>query len=78
MQYGALEPEASLDTLPPNERPPDGWPPSGEINMDDVCFRHSLDTPLVLKSLTCYIRPAEHVSKIFNLCLYYYASCVHV
>ena len=61
MQYSALEPEAPLETIPPNEKPPDDWPQTGEIAMDDVCFRHSPDTPLVLKNFSCYIRPAEHV-----------------
>ena len=62
MQYSSLQPEASLDTRPPNEKPSPDWPRRGEIVLEDVSFRYSKDSPLVLKSLSCTIRPAEKVS----------------
>ena len=61
MQYSALEPEAPLETIPPNEKPPDDWPQTGEIVMDDACFQYSYDTPMVLKSLCCSIAGCEKV-----------------
>lgn len=60
-QYSALEPEAPLDTSPPSKKPPPNWPQRGEIVLDNVSFRHSEDTPIVLKSLSCTIKPAEKV-----------------
>ena len=69
-QYSALEPEAPLDSTPPSRRPPHDWPQRGEIVLDDVSFRYSEDTPTVLKSLSCTIRPAEKVSALLlDLCV---------
>ena len=64
IQYSSLEPEASLETRPPNEKPSPDWPQRGEIILDDVSFRYSKDTPLVLKSLSLIINPAEKVSTL--------------
>ena len=64
IQYSSLEPEASLETRPPNEKPSFDWPQRGEIILDDVSFRYSKDTPLVLKSLSLIINPAEKVSTL--------------
>ena len=61
MHYSALEAEAPLETTPPNEKPPDDWPQTGEIVLDNVCFQYSHDTPMVLKSLCCRITCCEKV-----------------
>ena len=68
IEYGALDPEPPLKTLPPHQPPPSSWPSRGEIAMEDICFRHSLDSPVVLKNLSCYIQPAEHVRCIALRC----------
>ena len=73
MQYSSLEPEASLETLPPNEKPSPDWPQKGEIILDDVSFRYSKDTPLVLKSLSLIINPAEKVSTLTLMAIVYYS-----
>ena len=65
-QYSALEPEAPLDTAPPSKKPPPEWPQQGEIVMNKVSFRYSEDTPVVLKSLSCSIKPAEKVIIIMD------------
>ena len=77
IQYSSLEPEASLETRPPNEKPSPDWPQRGEIILDDVSFRYSKDTPLVLKSLSLIINPAEKVNTlapIGNSALFCYAG----
>ena len=61
MGYSNLESEAPLETLPPHEKPPPAWPERGEIVLDDVSFRYSVDLPLVLKSLSFHIKPSEKV-----------------
>ena len=61
LQYSALEPEAPLDTTPLSKKPHPDWPQTGEIVLDDVSFRYSEDTPIILKSLSCTIKPAEKV-----------------
>ena len=63
MGYSNLESEASLETLPPNQKPCSEWPNKGCIEMDDVCFRYSEDLPLVLKSLSLYISSGEKVGQ---------------
>ena len=61
MEYSGLEPEAELETLPPNENPPASWPDKGTITMKDVAFQYSSELPLVLKDLCFTIQPAEKV-----------------
>ena len=61
MEYGRLEPEASLETLPPNQKPPDDWPKHGELSMEDVAFRYAPELPMVLKNLSFSLRPSEKV-----------------
>lgn len=60
-QYSALRPEAPLDTTPPGKKPPPDWPQRGEIVLEGASLRYSEDTPTILKSLSCIIRPAEKV-----------------
>ena len=67
LAYGRLESEASLDTLPPSSPPPSGWPDKGQMEVSDLCYRHSPDGPLVLKGLSCVVQPHEKVSSL--LCL---------
>jgi ABC-type multidrug transport system fused ATPase/permease subunit len=61
MRYTRLEPEAELETLPQNEKPPPSWPDKGMITMEDVAFQYSSELPLVLKDLCFTIQPAEKV-----------------
>ena len=61
MGYSQLEPEAPLETLPPQEKPPPAWPEKGEVVLEDVSFRYSPDLALVLKSLNFHIKPSEKV-----------------
>ena len=61
MNYSKLQSESSLETLPPNEKPPADWPDKGQITMDNVCFQYSSDLPLVLKDLTFSVQPAEKI-----------------
>ncbi len=61
MDYGRLEPEASLETLPPYDKPSPTWPDKGGLEVDEVSFRYSDDLPLVLKSLSFSVKPSEKV-----------------
>ena len=61
LAYGELESEASLDTRPPSSAPPSDWPDKGEIELSDLCYRHSPDGPLVLKGVSCVVKPREKV-----------------
>ena len=61
LQYSTLQSEASLETLPPNKKPPPEWPQQGEILLNDVSFSYAADTPAVLKSLSCHIPAGEKV-----------------
>ena len=61
MAYSRLEPEASLETLPPHPQPPTGWPDKGGLEMEEVSFRYNDNYPLVLKSLSFSIKPSEKV-----------------
>ena len=61
MAYSRLEPEASLETLPPHPKPPTGWPDKGGLEMEEVSFRYNDNYPLVLKSLSFSIKPSEKV-----------------
>ena len=61
LAYGKLEAEASLDTLPPSSSPPSDWPDKGQIELSDLCYRHSPGGPLVLKGVSCTVQPREKV-----------------
>ena len=70
LEYCDLEPEVSQTAPSPDpekDKDKDWWPARGEILMDDVSFRHSVDTPLVLKSLSCYIQPSEKVELCYSI-----------
>ena len=64
MAYGKLESEAPLETDPFIAIKPN-WPNKGQIQMKDVSYRHSKEGPLVLKEITCDIKPKEKV-RIIN------------
>lgn len=64
MQCSLLEPEAPLETVPPNTKPPSDWPQKGNITLDDVSFRYSEGTALILKSISLTIKAGEKVSGI--------------
>lgn len=59
--YSKLESEASLETIPPADKPSKDWPHKGKIELKDVSYRHSSEGPLVLKGITCNISPGEKV-----------------
>jgi ATP-binding cassette subfamily C (CFTR/MRP) protein 4 len=61
ISYGKLDSEASLETIPPADAPPPDWPTEGQIELKDLCYRHSMESPLVLKGLNCVIRSREKV-----------------
>ena len=61
MEYGRLEPEASLETHPESDKPPPDWPNKGHIELSDVTYRHSPEGPLVLKGVSATILPSEKV-----------------
>ena len=60
MAYGQLETESSLETDPSVSLSPD-WPTKGHIELKDVSYRHSIEGPLVLRGITCDIKPSEKV-----------------
>ena len=61
MQYSELDQENLAEPRSHEKKQP-GWPQMGEIEITNVSFFYSSDTPLVLKSLTCHIRPGEKVN----------------
>ena len=61
--YGQLETESSLETDPSVQPGPD-WPVKGHIELSNLCYRHSNEGPLVLKGITCDIKPGEKVRAI--------------
>ena len=70
MAYGRLETEASLETDPSISLSSD-WPTKGQIELNNFSYRHSNEGPLVLRGITCDIKPSEKVRqspfKILNL-----------
>ena len=64
MEYGKLQPEAELETIPPSDAPSSSWPDKGQIIMEDVAFQYSSELPLVLKNLSFTIQPAEKVGVV--------------
>lgn len=44
-----------------NKAPPSDWPQEGEIVFDNVEMKYREDLPVVLKKLSCTIRPKEKV-----------------
>ena len=64
MGYSNLQPEASLESLLPDQKPHPDWPREGQIQMEDVAFQYSNELPLVLKNLDFTIQPAEKVGVV--------------
>ena len=60
LAYGKLETESSLETDPSVTLKPD-WPTKGHIELKDLSYRHSIEGPLVLKGITCEIKPSDKV-----------------
>jgi len=54
-------PNVQADWIIPNRRPPDEWPYSGKIVMEEFDLKYREGLPLVLKQITCHIRPGEKV-----------------
>ena len=65
MEYTKLEPEASLESH--EVKPDPKWPTDGAISFDMMSLAYSSDSPLVLKNITCDIRPREKVCSLYNL-----------
>lgn len=80
-QYSRLLPEEPLNqtSLPACSDLPPEWPQSGEITLEDVSFRYSPRSPLVLKSISCHIMPAEKVcSKPYLELMYLAVIVIHL
>uniref|UniRef100_A0A1X7VQK3 Uncharacterized protein n=1 Tax=Amphimedon queenslandica TaxID=400682 RepID=A0A1X7VQK3_AMPQE len=60
MAYGKLETEPSLETDPSISLSSD-WPTKGHIELNDLSYRHSNEGPLVLRGITCNIKPSEKI-----------------
>lgn len=58
MGYGKLEPEAPLESKDP---PPEDWPHTGVIKMNNVQFRYSKTLPYVIKNLRFSVKPSEKI-----------------
>jgi len=56
-------PNVQADWIIPNRRPPDEWPYSGKIVMEEFDLKYREGLPLVLKQITCDIRPGEKVHR---------------
>ncbi len=67
MQYGKLQSEAALETLPPKEKPPSTWPAEGGITMDGVSFRYADNLPVVLNNVSLCISPSEKVLLLYPI-----------
>ncbi len=61
MEYGQLQSEPPLETVPSDKKPPPNWPDKGGIEVDEVSFRYADDLPLVLKSLSFSVNPSQKV-----------------
>ncbi|XP_019860364.1 PREDICTED: multidrug resistance-associated protein 4-like [Amphimedon queenslandica] len=60
MAYGRLETEPSLETDPSISLSSD-WPTKGHIELNNLSYRHSNEGPLVLRGITCNIKPSEKI-----------------
>ena len=60
MAYGSLETESSLESDPSVTLGSD-WPAQGHIELNNLSYRHSNEGPLVLKGISCDIKPSEKV-----------------
>ena len=70
LQYSQLEPELEDASDKLSDEDLKDWPSQGEIVLEDAYFRHSTQTPFVLKGLHCYIRPSEKVCKMARHVMY--------
>ena len=61
MSYGKLEPEAALETQPPNLPPPADWPQKGGLTLSHVNFRYDSSLPYVIRDLNFSVRSTEKV-----------------
>ena len=59
MAYSRLETESSLDTDPSGTLRSD-WPTEGQIELNDLSYRHSNEGPFVLRG----IRPSYHMQAV--------------
>ena len=59
--YGKLKVEASLETLFPKSQPPPNWPDKGNIVMNGVSYKHSVNGPQVLNDISCTVISREKV-----------------
>ena len=59
--YGKLEPENSLETQPISNKPHSDWPDKGVIELNDLSYRYSPETPFVLHGVSCLIKSGEKV-----------------
>ncbi|KAL4194344.1 hypothetical protein AMTRI_Chr05g58880 [Amborella trichopoda] len=55
-----LEPAAIVD----DHRPPHSWPVKGRIDLQDLNIKYRLDSPLVLKGITCTFEAGKRVEVV--------------
>ena len=61
MSYSNVEPELSLETIPPKQPPPDDWPQKGGLEMNGVRFRYDPTLPWVIRNLSFSVKATEKV-----------------
>ena len=61
MAYGKLRSEEASDSLSTMISPPSSWPDKGRIEITDLCYRHSTNSPVVLNNINCTIESGEKV-----------------
>ncbi|XP_070201960.1 multidrug resistance-associated protein 1-like isoform X2 [Littorina saxatilis] len=61
-EYSEITPEA--DWTIPEKNPPAQWPERGEVTFNNYTTRYRSDLPLVLKGVTCTIRPGQKVGVV--------------
>ncbi|CAM6097166.1 unnamed protein product [Calypogeia fissa] len=61
-QYSQLPSEAPM--LIPDKTPPKEWPNEGEIELKNLQLRYRPSAPLVLKGISCAIKPREKVGVV--------------
>ena len=59
LTYAELNSETFESTQ--SAKPPLNWPTKGCIEIRDLTYRHSVDTPLVLHGINCAIEAGEKV-----------------
>ena len=54
-------PFVQAEWIKPDNRPPDNWPDGGSIVIEEFDLKYREGLPLVLRQITCDIKPGEKV-----------------